>query len=78
MPETTPQNVTPGIREPAIDTRRKRVGEVMDKAGSTCWIRPLGGGREWEASLKDVRPPTQDELLSAKVALTNHRSTHPC
>ncbi len=37
-----------------IDTTCKRVGRVMGKEGPKYQLRPLRGGREWEASQRDI------------------------
>ncbi|MET9292797.1 hypothetical protein [Streptomyces sp. NPDC003077] len=55
----------------ARDTKRDRVGEVMDVSGSRVWLRPVGGGREWEAERAAVEPLTPREALSVKVAEAN-------
>ncbi|WP_330177969.1 hypothetical protein OG875_17655 [Streptomyces sp. NBC_01498] len=56
------------------DPVRDRVGVVMDHLGPNFQLRPLGGGREWDADPARVRPPTPAELLSARVADVNTRS----
>ncbi|SDN10274.1 hypothetical protein SAMN04487981_103574 [Streptomyces sp. cf386] len=37
-------------------------------------LRPVGGGREWEADPARIRPATQEERLSAEVRATNARA----
>ncbi|MFD0367914.1 hypothetical protein [Streptomyces sp. NPDC127114] len=37
-------------------------------------LRPLGGGREWQADPAHLRPATQDERLSAGVRAVNERA----
>ncbi|HEY9441194.1 MAG TPA: hypothetical protein VIS29_21630, partial [Streptomyces sp.] len=37
-------------------------------------LRPLGGGRKWDAHPTRVRPADPAELLSARVAEANARS----
>ncbi|MET9390842.1 hypothetical protein ABZY20_10595 [Streptomyces sp. NPDC006624] len=56
------------------DTVRDRVGRVVGHQGRCLRVRPLGGGREWDADPRDVRPLSQDELLSALLAEVNARS----
>ncbi|KAF4406901.1 hypothetical protein [Streptomyces lycii] len=56
------------------DTARDRVGVVMDHEGQYLQLRPLLGGREWDADPAAVRPLTPEELLSARVAEVNARS----
>ncbi|WP_405860137.1 hypothetical protein OG407_20910 [Streptomyces sp. NBC_01515] len=57
------------------DTDRGRVGEFMGKAGPYYMLRPVGGGREWEASPEVVEPLTPEEVLSEKVKRANAQST---
>ncbi|MEU3354991.1 hypothetical protein [Streptomyces sp. NPDC037389] len=42
----------------AMDTQRDRVGEVMAATRERVFLRPLGGGREWEATPSALRPMT--------------------
>ncbi|SDE05746.1 hypothetical protein [Streptomyces prasinopilosus] len=56
------------------DTVRGRVGRVMGHVGPYVQLRPLAGGREWDADPLHVRPLTPRELLSALVAEANARS----
>ncbi|WP_443068714.1 hypothetical protein [Streptomyces sp. NBC_01361] len=58
------------------DTVRDRFGRVMGHEGPYLQIRPLAGGREWDADAGDLRLLTQDELLRALVAEANARSRH--
>jgi hypothetical protein len=54
-----------------VDEARGRVGEVMDRQGDRLQLRPLRGGREWDAHPARVRPATTSERLSAAVAAVN-------
>jgi hypothetical protein len=56
------------------DTVRDRVGVVMGHEGPYLQLRPLSGGREWDAAPDRVRPLTAAELLHARLAETNARS----
>ncbi|MFG2782851.1 hypothetical protein ACGFY7_34080 [Streptomyces prunicolor] len=56
------------------DISTNRVGEYRGNAGPYAMLRPLGGGREWQAAPATVRPATQEERLSASVKLANSRS----
>jgi hypothetical protein len=56
------------------DTVRDRVGVVMGHEGPYLQLRPLSGGREWDADPDRVRPLTAAELLRARLAETNARS----
>ncbi|WSV01345.1 hypothetical protein OG217_04110 [Streptomyces sp. NBC_01023] len=51
-----------------------RVGIVMAHEGPWIQLRPLGGGREWDADPARVRPVGPAELLQARVAEANARS----
>ncbi|MFJ8490384.1 hypothetical protein ACIRBZ_18810 [Streptomyces sp. NPDC094038] len=55
------------------DAAAHRVGVVMGRVGP-CWqLRPVGGGREWDAA-GPLRAATPSETLSAGVAMANARS----
>nr|WP_239149663.1 hypothetical protein [Streptomyces sp. SID12501] len=56
------------------DVELERVGEYRAKVGPYLLLRPLGGGREWEAVPADVRPATPAEQLSAKVRAVNDQA----
>ncbi|SFJ82979.1 hypothetical protein [Streptomyces pini] len=58
----------------ARDLRDGRVGDVMDVRPGRVWLRPLGGGREWDAKPDDIRPLTAHEQLRARLAAANARS----
>ncbi|MFI6932968.1 hypothetical protein [Streptomyces sp. NPDC050287] len=57
-----------------VDTRTGRVGIVMGHEGPYVQLRPLGGGREWDAGPDAVRRATPAERLSAATAYANARS----
>ncbi|WP_313896090.1 hypothetical protein [Streptomyces sp. YIM 98790] len=67
---------TPDLRVGVVarDTSRDRVGEVMEVGRIWVHLRPLGGGREWQADREDVRVVGDAESLSARVAVANRRS----
>ncbi|MEW1904211.1 hypothetical protein [Streptomyces sp. NPDC086147] len=50
------------------------VGEFRGKAGPYAMLRPVGGGREWQADPADLRPATPAERLSAGVRAANDRA----
>ena len=56
------------------DPETRKVGEYQGKAGPYAMLRPVGGGREWEADPTLIREPTQEERLSAGVNAANSRS----
>ncbi|ONK12604.1 hypothetical protein STBA_33520 [Streptomyces sp. MP131-18] len=39
-----------------VDTSCGGVGRVMDLHGERVWLRPVGGGREWEAKRPRLKP----------------------
>ncbi|MFF7335090.1 hypothetical protein ACIQU5_26195 [Streptomyces sp. NPDC090306] len=59
------------------DTRAHRVGEYRDRTGPYAMLRPLGGGREWEADPALIREATQEERLAARLRAANDRSGWP-
>lgn len=46
----------PEVGALARDTYRNRLGEVMETSPTRVFLRPLGGGREWEARPSEVQP----------------------
>lgn len=64
----------PQIGTVVRDAQRNRTGEVMGHEGPYVQLRPVGGGREWDARPADLRPVTPAENLSAAVAAANARS----
>jgi len=56
------------------DASTNKVGEYRGKAGPYAMLRPVGGGREWEANPGSVRPATPEERLIASVKAANSRS----
>ncbi len=57
-----------------VDEASGRVGRVMDRVGGRIWLRPLRGGREWDADPARVRPATPAERLAAAVSAVNAAS----
>ncbi|MCX4794331.1 hypothetical protein OG497_09395 [Streptomyces sp. NBC_01242] len=64
----------PRVGAAVHDSGSGRVGLVMGHQGPYIQLRPLGGGREWDADPARVRPVSRDELLSAQLAEVNARS----
>ena len=58
------------LYDPATD----KVGEYQDKSGPYALLRPVGGGREWQADPALLRPATDQERLSAGVRAANART----
>ncbi|MGW5423140.1 hypothetical protein [Streptomyces sp. NPDC003943] len=50
------------------------VGEFRGHTGPYAMLRPIGGGREWQADPVHVRLATQAERLSAGVRAVNERA----
>lgn len=67
-----PEQWEPGTL--VYDPQRCKVGEYRDKAGPYAMLRPVGGGREWQADPESIRPATAEERLSAEVKAANQRS----
>ncbi|WP_171113953.1 MULTISPECIES: hypothetical protein [Streptomyces] len=64
----------PRLHETVEDTVTRKVGKVMGFEGPYVQLRPIGGGREWDAELGNLKPVTTSEGLSAAVAVANARS----
>jgi len=64
---------------PAVGTlvkdSRGRVGKVMAVGSSLVFLRPPGGGLEWEARIDTLVPVTASEQLSPRVSEANARSS---
>jgi hypothetical protein len=56
------------------DPATNKVGEYQDRAGPYALLRPVGGGREWQADPDALRPATDRERLSAGVRAANSRT----
>ncbi|MDX3690623.1 hypothetical protein [Streptomyces europaeiscabiei] len=56
------------------DPRTRRVGEYRDRVGPYAMLRPVGGGREWEADPETLRPATAAERIGAQVRAANQRT----
>ncbi|WP_405992003.1 hypothetical protein [Streptomyces sp. NBC_00986] len=63
----------PEIGDLVYDGTTGKVGQAMGHEGRHWQLRPVGGGREWDAE-GPIRPPTDAERLSAGVAVANSRS----
>lgn len=57
-----------------FDPATHRVGEYQDRSGPYAMLRPVGGGREWQADPAVLRPATDQERLSAGVRAANDRA----
>ncbi|MFI2432563.1 hypothetical protein [Streptomyces sp. NPDC018693] len=65
----------PGMQ--VYDPATNKVGEYQGKAGPYALLRPVGGGREWEADPALIRPATQAERIGAGVRAANRRTHRP-
>jgi hypothetical protein len=68
MPDTAQ---LPAVNAPVFDTVTNVVATFQEMRSGRYWLRPLGGGREWERNPEYVRQPTQDELIMARLRLRN-------
>ncbi|MEU9188088.1 hypothetical protein AB0D14_26825 [Streptomyces sp. NPDC048484] len=64
----------PAVGKAVHDSARDLVGRVMGHEGPYVQLRPLAGGREWDADPDRLRLLTPTELLSALVTEANVRS----
>ncbi|MEW2050653.1 hypothetical protein [Streptomyces sp. NPDC005476] len=71
------QQTRPVIGELAKDSATGRIGVVMGEIGGRVQMRPVRGGREWEAVPGDVVAPSAREELSARLAMRNNDSQVP-
>ncbi|WP_327429996.1 hypothetical protein [Streptomyces sp. NBC_01236] len=68
------QQTRPGIGELAKDSARGRIGVVMGDIGGRVQIRPIRGGKEWDAIPDNVVALSAREELSARLAVKNGNS----
>ncbi|MFC9915849.1 hypothetical protein [Streptomyces sp. NPDC059862] len=71
-PESESTHPPPGTA--VYDPTRDRIGIVMGHEGPYLQLRPLSGGREWDADPHRIQPFTPAELLRARLAEANERS----
>ncbi|MDX3455564.1 hypothetical protein PV396_27120 [Streptomyces sp. ME02-8801-2C] len=64
----------PNLGDTVEDTGTRKVGKVMGYVGPYVQLRPIGGGREWDARPDDLRPVTESQALRTAVAVANARS----
>ncbi len=58
-----------------VDTRDDRTGFVKGVKAGRLYLRAPGGGAEWQALPVHVRPASESEALSARVADQNAQSS---
>ncbi|MFJ8109044.1 hypothetical protein [Streptomyces sp. NPDC096132] len=68
------QQTWPGIGELAKDSASGRIGVVMGEVGGRVQMRPVRGGREWDAMPGNVVALSAREELSARLATKNGNS----
>jgi hypothetical protein len=61
----TAEEVEPPAGTLVIDTARDQLGYVMGHEGPYVQLRPVAGGREWDADPAHVRRATDEERLRA-------------
>lgn len=61
----TAEEVEPPAGTLVIDTASDQLGYVMGREGPYVQLRPVAGGREWDADPDHVRPATNEERLRA-------------
>ena len=68
---------SPGIGALMLDTRRNRVGVVMGELAGLVYLRPVGGGVEWDSRWADLEPAGEPAhaRLRARVAQMNAASS---
>ena len=65
------QEARPDIGHGAKDLDTGKIGFVMGWAGERVMLRPLAGGREWEAKPDQLVAPRAGEELSARLSVRN-------
>ncbi|MFE2967216.1 hypothetical protein ACFXKC_26785 [Streptomyces sp. NPDC059340] len=68
------QQTRPCIGELAKDSARGRIGVVMGEIGGRVQIRPIRGGKEWDAMPDNVVALSAREELSARLTVKNGNS----
>ncbi|MEU8715030.1 hypothetical protein [Streptomyces sp. NPDC048663] len=71
----TAENGEPPVGALVIDTARDRLGYVMGREGPYVQLRPVAGGREWDAEPALVRRATDEERLRAVAERTRAMNT---
>ncbi|MFH8659983.1 hypothetical protein [Streptomyces afghaniensis] len=74
MSAKTEAPYVPEIFELVRDAGASKVGEVRGKEGPYYQLRPVGGGREWDARPENIRELTQEERLRVQLRTVNRRS----
>ncbi|GAA2606409.1 MULTISPECIES: hypothetical protein [Streptomyces] len=69
---TEPATYEPGTV--LYDTAAAKVGEYRGRSGARVMLRPVGGGREWEAEPAALRRATDRERIGAGLRAANERT----
>ncbi|AQS68906.1 hypothetical protein [Streptomyces pactum] len=69
---TEPATFEPGTV--LYDPATAKVGEYRGRSGPRAMLRPLGGGREWEAEPAGLRRATDRERIGAGLRAANERT----
>ncbi|WP_434091122.1 hypothetical protein [Streptomyces flaveus] len=64
----------PRLGDTVEDTSTGKIGRVMGFVGSYVQLRPVGGGREWDARPDNLRAALLTQALSAGLAQVNAQS----
>ncbi|MFJ2264271.1 putative ATP-grasp-modified RiPP [Streptomyces sp. NPDC087844] len=64
----------PRLGDTVEDAQRQAIGRIMGFVGPYVQVRPIDGGREWDALRDSLQPVPLTALLSAGVAAANARS----
>ncbi|MFF5371314.1 hypothetical protein [Streptomyces sp. NPDC013187] len=62
----------PSFEEIVKDTGSGKVGVYRGTWAGSAWLRPVGGGREWEVEATNIRQATQEERMKAQLDARNH------
>lgn len=60
--------MSPIVGSVARDAARDEVGEVMEVQEGRIFLRPLGGGREWDAVPEDIEQLSAGDEFAARSA----------
>jgi hypothetical protein len=77
MPDTAEPHrleTRPRAGDTVRDSATGLIGVFMALEDGKAFLRPLGGGREWETGPEHLEPLTVEEELSAKVQAANRQT----
>lgn len=64
----------PSVGTTVKDSKTGDIGRVMGHVGGYVQLRPLNGGKEWDAETANLEYAHQSDALSGAVAEVNARS----